>query len=112
MKKTGLSKMILGLMKKDDEAYDWSDKSDPIELERDEKSEVVDQSEKLTQSKDGTKFEEVKVAQRTKFEEVSLMAQSEQPKVDSLSSDSDKPPNYVPLPEDVREKVCLAECLE
>ncbi|KAK1428010.1 hypothetical protein QVD17_16828 [Tagetes erecta] len=40
------------------------------------------------------------------------MAQSKQPKVDSSSSDSDKPPNYVPLPEDVKEKLCSVECSE
>ncbi|KAK1415086.1 hypothetical protein QVD17_30857 [Tagetes erecta] len=73
-----------------------------------DESKVVNQSQ-VSQSKDVTKFEEVEVAQS---EEVALMAQLEQPKVDSSSSDSKKPSNYVQLPEDVREKLCSVECLE
>ncbi|KAK1429974.1 hypothetical protein QVD17_12365 [Tagetes erecta] len=47
-----------------------------------------------------------------KSEEVALMAQSERLKVESSSSNSDKPSNYVPLPETVKEKLCSTECIE
>ncbi|KAK1419511.1 hypothetical protein QVD17_28683 [Tagetes erecta] len=46
------------------------------------------------------------------IEEIAIMAQSEQPKADSSSSDSDKPLNYVPLLDKVIEKLCTVECLE
>ncbi|KAK1431763.1 hypothetical protein QVD17_08389 [Tagetes erecta] len=48
----------------------------------------------------------------TKVEEVALMAQSAQPMVESSSSESDKPSNYVPLLEVVKEKLCSPECAE
>ncbi|KAK1424443.1 hypothetical protein QVD17_19773 [Tagetes erecta] len=40
------------------------------------------------------------------------MAQSEHIKVESSSSESDKPPKYVPLPETVKDKLCSPECAE
>ncbi|KAK1427916.1 hypothetical protein QVD17_16655 [Tagetes erecta] len=40
------------------------------------------------------------------------MAQSEQIKVESSSSESEKPSKYVPLPETVKEKLCSQECAE
>ncbi|KAK1406419.1 hypothetical protein QVD17_41716 [Tagetes erecta] len=40
------------------------------------------------------------------------MAQSEQIKVESSSSESEKPSNYVPLSETVKEKLCSPECAE
>ncbi|KAK1424486.1 hypothetical protein QVD17_19816 [Tagetes erecta] len=78
-------------------------KSDPVELETQE----VDESKELSQ------FEEVfQSDEATQSEEVAPMEQSEQPKVDSSSFNSDKPLNYVPLPDEVREELCSAECLE
>ncbi|KAK1424554.1 hypothetical protein QVD17_19886 [Tagetes erecta] len=47
-----------------------------------------------------------------KSEEVALMAQSEQIKVESSSCTSEKPSNYVPLTETVKEKLCSPECAE
>ncbi|KAK1406381.1 hypothetical protein QVD17_41675 [Tagetes erecta] len=84
-------------------------KPDSIELEITVEVKDDEQLEKFTQSVEATTFEKVEIAQS---EEVALMAQSEQPKVDSSSSDSNKPSNHVPLPERVREKLCLVECLE
>ncbi|KAK1421873.1 hypothetical protein QVD17_24567 [Tagetes erecta] len=82
----------------DDTEYDLSAKSDPI---------VEDQSEEITQ------VEEVKQTMTSnKVEEVALMAKSKQIKVESSSSESEKPPNYVPLPESVKEKLCTPECAE
>ncbi|KAK1429852.1 hypothetical protein QVD17_12124 [Tagetes erecta] len=47
-----------------------------------------------------------------KSEEVTIMAQLELIKVDSSSSDSEKPSNYVPLPKIVKEKLRSPECGE
>jgi len=77
----------------DDDSYDWSDKSGPIEKE--------------TWEVDAEKQSE----EAAKSEEVAHMA-PEQPKVDTSLSDSNKPSNYVPLPDEVRENLCSAECLE
>ncbi|KAK1432113.1 hypothetical protein QVD17_09004 [Tagetes erecta] len=40
------------------------------------------------------------------------MVQSEKIKVEFSSSESEKPPNYIPLPETVKEKLCTSECAE
>ncbi|KAK1424288.1 hypothetical protein QVD17_19613 [Tagetes erecta] len=47
-----------------------------------------------------------------KDKEVALMAQSEEIKVESSSSESEKPTNDVPLPETVKEKLCSPYCAE
>ncbi|KAK1406417.1 hypothetical protein QVD17_41714 [Tagetes erecta] len=71
-------------------------KTDLIELEV---LEIANQAENFIESEDGANVEVVEV---TRSKGVAFMVQSEEPKVDSSSSDSDKPSNYVPLPEDLQ----------
>ncbi|KAK1413118.1 hypothetical protein QVD17_34885 [Tagetes erecta] len=85
-------------IEEEDDEYDWSDKSNPI---------AEFQAEEIIQAKDVNLSVE-----GNKSEEVALMAQSEQIKVESSSSDSKKPSNFVPLPETVKEKLCSPECAE
>ncbi|KAK1411563.1 hypothetical protein QVD17_38113 [Tagetes erecta] len=80
----------------EDNEYDWRDKSDPI---------AKIQTEEMNQVEDVNLTVEC-----NKTEEVSLMAQSEQIKVESSSSESEKPSNYVPLLETVKEKLCSPKC--
>ncbi|KAK1407814.1 hypothetical protein QVD17_39441 [Tagetes erecta] len=82
----------------EDDEYDWSDKSDPIS---------DTEAEEMNQGHDTNVLDKW-----NKDEEVVLMAQSEQINVESSSSKSEKPSNYVPLPETVKEKLCSPECAE
>ncbi|KAK1431908.1 hypothetical protein QVD17_08700 [Tagetes erecta] len=84
-------------VEEEDDEYDWSDKSDPIpEIEAEEMKHGHDNNLLVKGNKD---------------EEVALMAQSEQIKVESSSSKSEKPSNCVPLRETVKAKLSSPECI-